>query len=138
MLAMTPIPITEISSYHAHIYFDGDQQRQTALVLRERIGERFPVALGRVHDQLVGPHARPMFQVAFNTELFATFVPWLMLNRLDLAVLVHPNTGRARRDHLVHAVWLGEMLPIVNADPLPESGPPGGRVVPNTTPSVAA
>jgi DOPA 4,5-dioxygenase len=43
-----------------------------------------------------------------------------MLNRLGLAVLVHPNTEDARADHLTHALWMGEILPL-NADVLPPS-----------------
>jgi DOPA 4,5-dioxygenase len=107
--------------------------------LREQIADRFSVQLGRVHDRLVGPHARPMYQVAFSTETFATFVPWLMLNRQGLTVLVHPNTDQPRRDHLVHALWLGEILPILNVHSLPElsEGDQDASVVPNTLPSIA-
>jgi aromatic ring-cleaving dioxygenase len=126
--------LTDIISYHAHIYFEGDEQRAAALQLRDRIAERFLVALGRVHDRPVGPHARPMYQVAFNPETFASFVPWLMLNRTGLAVLVHPNTAEALRDHLVHSLWLGEMLPILHQEDLAKINEPGGRIVPNTNP----
>ena len=129
-------PISAISSYHAHIYFNGPEQRAAALALRERIAERFAVQLGRVHEALVGPHARPMYQVAFSTGLFSHFVPWLMLNRQDLAVLVHPDTGHARGDHLRHALWLGETLPILHADMLPEDGGLDAPPVANTTPSL--
>ncbi len=135
---MTVLPIDQIASYHAHIYFKDAAQREAAVLLRERIAERFSVQLGRWHDQLVGPHDRPMYQVAFQLPVFASFVPWLMLNRLDLTILIHPNTGRARRDHLVHAIWLGEILPIVRPEQLPESdnGAPEGAVVPNTAPHI--
>jgi DOPA 4,5-dioxygenase len=61
-----------------------------------------------------------MYQVAFSPDLFAEFVPWLMLNRDSLAVLVHPETGRPRDDHLTHALWLGEVLPL-DASVLPET-----------------
>ena len=132
-----PQPLAAIASFHAHIYFDSPAQRERALALRERIGERFAVALGRVHDRLVGPHARPMYQVAFDVATFGNFVPWLMLNRQGLTVLVHPNTRDERRDHLVHALWMGEVLEIVGpehlgADVEPELAPP-----PNTAPTLA-
>jgi aromatic ring-cleaving dioxygenase len=129
---MTDIQVNEIISYHAHIYFEGNEQRAAALLLRGRIAERFAVALGRVHEQLVGPHARPMYQVAFNPEIFDSFVPWLMLNRMGLTVLVHPNTSRPRSDHLFHALWLGEVLPILRPEELPESDEATARIVPNT------
>lgn len=129
-------PIDAIQNYHAHIYFDGPEQRAAAEILRQEIGERFSVLLGRWHDRPVGPHMRSMYQVAFQTGEFVRFVPWLMLNRRDLAVLLHPNTGRPRSDHLNHAMWLGEILG-VNAEPLPEhETEPEPEIIPNTHPTV--
>ena len=104
--------LVDIASYHAHVYFDGPAQREIAAWIRERIGERFSVQLGRWHDKLVGPHSRPMYQIAFDVAVFPKLVPWLMLNRQGLAVLVHPNTDSPYDDHLIHALWLGEMLPL--------------------------
>ena len=51
-----------------------------------------------------------MFQIAFPADMLATFVPWLMLNRDGLTVLVHPETGDAYTDHAVNPLWLGEKL----------------------------
>ncbi len=137
MTIPSPQPLAAIGSFHAHVYFDGPAQRETALALRAQIAERFAVTLGRVHEGLVGPHARAMYQVAFDVPLFGNFVPWLMLNRQGLTVLVHTNTRDERRDHLVHALWMGEILDIVGpehlaADMEPERAPP-----PNTQPTVA-
>jgi DOPA 4,5-dioxygenase len=126
-----------IQSYHAHIYFRDADERTRAEALREAIGDRFLVQLGRWHDRLVGPHALSMYQVAFNPEVFATFVPWLMLNRNGLTILLHPNTGRPRRDHLVHAVWFGQVLPIENVEDLPEVSDEDETAVPNTHPAPA-
>jgi aromatic ring-cleaving dioxygenase len=134
---MTVQRLDTIRSYHAHIYFDGPEQRRTAERIREEIGERFPVRLGRWHDRLVGPHTRPMYQVSFAPEVYAGLVPWLMLNRRDLAVLIHPNTGRPKADHLEHALWLGEILAI-NAGPLPvRDDDPEPAIELNTDPTVA-
>jgi len=125
-----------IQSYHAHIYFDGPEQRRIAEILREEIGWRFSVLIGRWHDRLVGPHMRPMYQVAFSTTEFERFVPWLMINRRGLAVLVHPNTGRPKSDHLIHPIWMGEILDI-NSGPLPDQDDePEPAIVPNTNPTV--
>ena len=132
-----PVPVSTIASYHAHIYFDGLDQRALALKLREQIAARFSVSLGGIHDGPVGPHARPMYQVSFAVELFAQFVSWLMLNRQGLAVLVHPNTGRERDDHRVHALWLGEMLPILNTQMLSERTEAEGPREPNTEPTLS-
>jgi aromatic ring-cleaving dioxygenase len=129
-------PVAAIASFHAHVYFADDAQRETALWLRDRIAERFAVALGRVHDRPIGPHARPMYQVAFDNASFDRFVPWLMLNRAGLTVLVHPNTRNPRRDHLVHALWMGEVLAI-HADGLPEDEDAEGPRPVNTAPTIA-
>jgi aromatic ring-cleaving dioxygenase len=101
-----------IQSFHAHIYFRDAQEREHALRLRDWMAERFALQLGRVHDEPIGPHSVAMYQVAFARELFASFVPWLMLNRLPLSVLVHPNTGHGRDDHSRNALWLGEPLAV--------------------------
>jgi DOPA 4,5-dioxygenase len=132
------LPLSAISSYHAHIYFDPGEARARAERLRTLIGERFVARLGSWHDEPVGPHLKPMYQVAFAVELFPRFVPWLMPNRMGLSVLVHPNTRRPHDDHLVNALWLGEQLPL-KGDMLPaevaedgiEALPP-----PNTTPTL--
>jgi aromatic ring-cleaving dioxygenase len=111
-------PASAIADYHAHVYYDPASTRDRAARLRGWLEERFPAArMGRWHDVPVGPHARAMYQVAFPADLLPAIVPWLMLNRLGLPVLLHPNTGDARDDHLVHAVWMGEILPL-NADVL--------------------
>ena len=120
--AEPPREIAAVSGYHAHIYYEPAATRDRAERVRAWLAGRFPEAqLGRWHDVPVGPHPRAMFQVAFPNEAFPAFVPWLMLNRLGLTVLVHPNTEDARADHLVHALWMGEVLPL-NADVLP-AGP---------------
>src|SRR5277367_545740 len=118
---MPPVPVRAITSYHAHIYYRDAAEKQIAESLRGQIGERFSVRLGRWHDKPIGPHDRAMFQVAFATEIFASFIPWLMLNRAGLAILIHPNTDNPRADHLFRAFWMGEILPIVRPEQLPES-----------------
>jgi DOPA 4,5-dioxygenase len=79
-----------------------------------------------------------MYQIAFAREVFDPFVPWLMLNRVGLCVLVHPNTGRALDDHVVHALWLGGTLAIREAV---LSNEPGRDVIspiePNTKPTLS-
>ena len=79
-----------------------------------------------------------MYQIAFGVEVFATLIPWLMLNRRGLSVLVHPNTDRPRDDHLLQSLWLGPALP-VKGEVLDEELPAGEapeNLAPNTTPSL--
>lgn len=98
-----------IRSYHAHIYYDPETRLQ-AERLREGIGRDFAVQLGRWHDEPVGPHPTSMYQVAFPVAEFPRLVPWLMLNRGGLTVLVHPQAEDAYEDHSQHAMWLGTPL----------------------------
>src|SRR5260221_171470 len=110
--APAPDPAS-ITHYHAHIYYDPPTTRDRAARLRERVAATFPTAtLGRWHDALVGPHPQSMYQIAFPCEMLASFVPWLMLNRDGLTVLLHPETGDDYFDHTDHAAWLGGMLPL--------------------------
>ena len=102
-----------ISSYHAHVYYDPAASRAAAARLRDGIAAAFPAALlGSWHDIPVGPHPIAMYQVAFPVADFPRLVPWLMLNRGELTVLVHPNTDDEYEDHAHHAAWLGAKLPL--------------------------
>ena len=99
----------KIENYHAHIYY-GPDTRRAAARLRTMIESNFTVEMGRWPDEPVGPHPRAMYQVKFAKTKFNRIVPWLMLNRRGLDILVHPNTGDAYEDHATHALWLGQKL----------------------------
>jgi DOPA 4,5-dioxygenase len=107
-----------ISGYHAHIYYD-EASRDRAAWLREQVALRFAVVLGRWREKPVGPHPQAMYQIAFKVSEFEKLVPWLMLNRQDLVILVHPETGDDVADHDVYPLWLGEKLDL-NIDILRE------------------
>ena len=114
MTTSAPLPTDPevIGSYHAHVYYDAATRDEAAL-LRERIAAAFPAAvLGRWHDVPVGPHPVAMYQVAFGVAEFPRLVPWLMLNREGLSILVHPLTGDDYEDHARFALWLGAPLPL--------------------------
>lgn len=105
--------VGEIENYHAHIYFDGDKSRDAAEKLCNEISCRFPVQMLGTVNQSIGMHTKPMMVVAFTPDQFQLLVPWLMLNRATLSILVHPNTDDAQSDHQEYALWLGE--PVVFA-----------------------
>ena len=99
----------EIKGYHAHIYYDPATKGAAARV-REGLGAGFRVQLGSWHDEPVGPHLKAMYQAVFVPEEFGKIVPWLMIHREGLSVLVHPSTGDGYEDHLERSLWLGEKL----------------------------
>lgn len=103
-----PLEPASVAEYHAHVYYT-PAQRAHARWLRVALGARFVVRLGRWRDTPVGPHPRSMFQVAFGPAEFGRVVPFLMLRRGPLDVLIHPETGHgAAGDHSVRAAWLGQ------------------------------
>ena len=100
-----------ISEFHAHVYFEPDQQ-PAAERLRQGLARRFPVRLGRWFFRPYGPHPKAMYQVAFAPDQLGSLLPWLMLNRRGLDILVHPETGHDVLDHTENAMWLGQPLPL--------------------------
>jgi aromatic ring-cleaving dioxygenase len=98
--------MTTATGYHAHVYFD-HATRPVAERLRDTIVRRFAVEPGGFSDEPRGPHPISQFNVIFRTEEFQSIVPWLMLNREGLDILVHPLTDDMVDDHTVYALWLG-------------------------------
>jgi aromatic ring-cleaving dioxygenase len=113
MMTDAPKDMAAITDYHAHIYYD-PASKDRAATLRRWVEERFPgqMRMGSWHDEPVGPHVQAMYQIAFPPELLPTLVPFLMMNRIGLTILLHPQSGRPRDDHTVNAVWMGQVLPV--------------------------
>ena len=103
--------MTEVKGYHAHVYY-GPATRPVAERLRDAIISRFAVKPGAFSDEPIGPHPISQFNVIFQTEEFQKIVPWLMLNREGLDVLVHPLTESSYDDHSKNALWLGTPVPM--------------------------
>jgi aromatic ring-cleaving dioxygenase len=96
----------KIDSYHAHVYYDSET-RSRAQQLRETIAVTLGVEVRELSDEPRGPHPVSQFRFTFTAAQFETVVPWLMLNREGLDVLVHPLTDNSYDDHSRYAVWLG-------------------------------
>lgn len=100
-------PVTRVTSYHAHVYYDA-ATKVAAAAVRAAVEQRFDVTIGRWRDAPIGPHPCASYQIAFAPGLFGELVPWLALNRRGLTVFVHPETGNALTDHSAHVIWLGQ------------------------------
>jgi aromatic ring-cleaving dioxygenase len=107
----TPTDDAQVRGYHAHVYYDA-ATRAVAERLRDTIGSKFAVEYGRFSDEPIGPHPVSQFNVIFKTEEFQHVVPWLLLNREGLNVLIHPLTHSSHDDHSKHALWLGTPVPL--------------------------
>jgi len=94
--------------YHAHIYYDPSTTRAGAERVCAALGEKFAVEIDGFRDAPIGPHPIANVLVIFKPDQFAQVVPYLMLNRAGLDILVHPLTTDAVEDHSSFAIWLGK------------------------------
>lgn len=53
------------------------------------------------------PERRLELQSALSSEEFGRFATWASLNRGDLTIFAHANTGDDLADHTRHVVWFG-------------------------------
>src|ERR1700746_320093 len=103
--------MSENKGFHAHVYYN-DESKAKAARLSATLLERFKVEGGTLSDEPRGPHPISQFNVIFETPEFQNIVPWLMLNRDGLDVLVHPLTHSSYDDHSKNALWLGTPVPM--------------------------
>ena len=93
--------------YHAHIYWQNEDQRREALSLREPLRE-MGSKVGSIHEDAIGPHPHAMYQVNYNTNIAEEVEELLSKTKLD--ILLHEDTGDDLRDHTEGARWLGNKL----------------------------
>src|SRR5260370_27683965 len=90
--------MSENKGYHAHVYYDA-ATKPAAEKLRETLIGKFKVESGALSDEPRGPHPISQFAVIFETPEFQNILPWLMLNREGLDVLVQPLTESSYDTH---------------------------------------
>lgn len=99
--------MSDIRDFHAHIYFDAEE-----LLIAEKLARdaaaRFELGVGRMHVQPVGPHPRGSCQLTVHRADFGDFAQWAALNRSELTIFAHANTGDDLADHTDHVIWFGE------------------------------
>jgi DOPA 4,5-dioxygenase len=117
--------------YHAHIYYDPAKTRGVAERVCAAAEQQFRVENDGFRDEPRGPHPISNVLLVFKPDQFEHVVPWLMLNRDGLDVLVHPLTTDAVEDHRGYAVWLGNPVPL-KLHTLPNGR--GGRLPSGVTP----
>ena len=111
--------------YHAHIYYDPTSTRAVAEGVCAALGAHCQVEIEAFRDTPGGPHPLANVLVLFKLDQFAQVVPYLMVHRAGLDVLVHPLTADAVADHTAFAMWLGTPVTL-NIDTLPHGR--GGRL----------
>jgi DOPA 4,5-dioxygenase len=97
---------TRIDGYHIHVYYD-DATRQRAEEVVSALAEKFALERRPSTGSPNGPHPIPQFRLTLAAGKFRDAVPWLMLNRDGLDVLVHPLTDSSYDDHTKYALWIG-------------------------------
>lgn len=121
-----------IISWHVHICYmlsaDGIKE---AMALRDRATERFRKFLGREctgrfdlgrlcmirdHDFKTvlgeGPFPAGEWSIFVPNAFYGLVVPWMLQNRGNFSLLVHPNTGYEYEDHSIWASWAGQPWPL--------------------------
>ena len=109
--AHRPRAYTAIKSYHAHIYFDEDSFEKAAL-LRRWAAERFPGSWAAGTLSHAGRTSPRRSISASPTTCCRCWCPGCELNSLGLTILIHPNTGDGRADHLHYALWVNRAQPV--------------------------
>jgi DOPA 4,5-dioxygenase len=110
-MSNAPAGSPAIHGYHAHVYYK-PETRPDAERLRGEIIAALGVEARELSDEPRGPHPVPQFRFTFTIAQFENVVPWLMLNRQGLDVLVHPLTDNSYDDHSRYAIWLGTPVPL--------------------------
>ena len=100
-----------IHDFHAHIYYDPEEV-ELAKQLAAAAQARFPIAVGHFHLRPVGPHPRGSVQLTVPPEAFGDVAQFLALNRGDLTIFAHAETGEDLADHTRHVIWFGPSEPL--------------------------
>ena len=102
---------TRIDGYHIHVYYD-DMTRPRAETVVIALAEKFALERRPSTGSPNGPHPIPQYRLTLATAKFQDVVPWLMLNRDGLDILIHPLTDSSYDDHTKYALWIGNPVPL--------------------------
>ena len=93
--------------FHAHIYWENQEQRFIAISLRDNLKE-LGCPLGQIIEKPIGPHPLPMYQVNYSKKN-ATEVEEFLSDQ-GLTILLHYDTGNHIEDHTKRVRLIGKKL----------------------------
>jgi len=140
-LPLDPSTPPQILSWHVHIVYNlASDITERALQLRDKTILYFQAYLGpecphRFDDGLLcmivdhnftevlteGPFPAGEWSMFVPTPYLALVVPWLIQNRGEFDLLLHPNSGYMYEDHSIWASWSGQAWPL-NMETLGDPG----------------
>lgn len=97
--------------YHAHIYWNNNEERDIALSIREDLIQ-LGCQLGRVHDIAIGPHPLAMYQVNYDDGNKKLIEQLLISKSNGISILLHEDTGDDIHDHTEGVRWINNPLPL--------------------------
>lgn len=101
--------------YDVHVYYDGLEERQAAMELRQKMQEKFQwMRFYAPKDRPIGPHPVPMWEADFgsyeNRNLWKDVCEFVNEEHGDLSVLIHPHSlDGDYADHTKNSFWAGEV-----------------------------
>lgn len=120
--------LKERNPYDVHVYYDGAEEREAAVELRQKLHEAFGdwMRFYPLRDRPIGPHPLPMWEADFGAyehrDRFRAVAEFLRhengkqqlqqnKTKKRLSILIHPHSVDGDyADHTRHAFWDGEVL----------------------------
>ncbi|CAB9503442.1 Dopa 4,5-dioxygenase family [Seminavis robusta] len=109
--------LKERNPYDVHVYYSTPEQREQAMVLRDKLQKQFGewMRFYEPKGKPIGPHPVPMWEADFGSyehrRNLIQVRDFLEQQRGNLSILIHPHsTDTDYMDHTQHAIWLGEAL----------------------------
>ena len=108
--------LQERNPYDVHVYYDGPEEREKAMDLRDKMKQEFTwMRFYSPKDRPIGPHPVPMWEADFGS--FGNRLNWNIVKEFitkehdTLSVLIHPHsTDGDYADHTKNAFWIGTVL----------------------------
>ena len=105
--------VNKFNYYHGHFYFTAETAL-SAEIIRQKMALELPQLLNLfpLLPRAVGPHPMPMFEFHFRGSDLELIKSWLVKNRSQHSVFIHPLSGDEINDHTRYAEFIGEALPL--------------------------